>query len=46
MHREVKPNRFEIPKPAKVVIWAIVGLVALWLLAAFVTVTFFPGLYR
>jgi hypothetical protein len=46
MHREVKPNRFKVPKPAKIVIWAVVGLIALWVAFAAVTVTFFPEIYR
>ena len=46
MHREIKPNRFEIPMPAKIVLGTVFGLAALYIIAVVLAFTLCPGLFR
>ena len=46
MHREVKPNPFEIPTAAKIVLGTVFGLAALYIIAVVLAFTLCPGLIR
>lgn len=46
MHREVKPNRFEISTPAKIILGTVFGLAALYIIAVVLAFTLYPGLFR
>jgi hypothetical protein len=46
MHREVKPNRFEIPIAAKIVLGTVFGLAALYIIGVVLAFTLCPGLFR
>lgn len=46
MSKTVRPNRFLVPTAAQIVIWVIMGLVALSAVMVVVTLKFFPGIYR
>jgi hypothetical protein len=46
VRRQIRPSRFELPRAARIVLWAVGIFFTLWALLVIVTVTFMPHLYR